>query len=189
MQRNDIIRHFFGYLVGGTLFLVLVPLLLYRISLSEKSCFDGLLCLPRAARLSVSIPVGIMGLVFAAWSNLYLFMIGKGGPTEGFGIAISPRTRKLVTTGPYKYSRNPMVFGVLSTYFSLSVYFDSLICVVLILLAGLLGSFYLKRFEEKRLLRDFGDEYRAYQRRVPMLIPFFRHKKQTPEDDRGLKRE
>jgi protein-S-isoprenylcysteine O-methyltransferase Ste14 len=27
-------------------------------------------------------------------------------------------------------------------------------------------------FEERRLVREFGDDYRAYQRQVPRLIPW-----------------
>jgi protein-S-isoprenylcysteine O-methyltransferase Ste14 len=28
------------------------------------------------------------------------------------------------------------------------------------------------RLEERDLVRDFGDEYRGYQNRVPMLLPW-----------------
>jgi protein-S-isoprenylcysteine O-methyltransferase Ste14 len=32
------------------------------------------------------------------------------------------------------------------------------------------------KLEEKRLLEEFGDDYRAYQAQVPMLLPFPRRK-------------
>ncbi len=38
------------------------------------------------------------------------------------------------------------------------------------ILAGLAAA-YLKTFEEKALVRRFGDEYEHYRKAVPMLIP------------------
>jgi protein-S-isoprenylcysteine O-methyltransferase Ste14 len=33
------------------------------------------------------------------------------------------------------------------------------------------ASIYLKQVEEKRLLKDFGDEYEKYRKRVSILVP------------------
>ena len=30
---------------------------------------------------------------------------------------------------------------------------------------------YLRKSEEKRLLKDFGDEYEEYKKKVPMIFP------------------
>ena len=38
--------------------------------------------------------------------------IGKGNPADGFNAAIGERTKKLMTEGIYKHTRNPMLFGV-----------------------------------------------------------------------------
>lgn len=35
-------------------------------------------------------------VIFVVWSNLFLLIRGKGGPTEGLGVAVSPKTSKLV---------------------------------------------------------------------------------------------
>jgi protein-S-isoprenylcysteine O-methyltransferase Ste14 len=180
MKRNEILRHLAGYLFGGITFLVLIPLLLRMLSRLEAHHLGCSLGLPEAARLWLSIPLGALGLIFAAWSNIFLFDIGKGGPAEGLGIAISPKTQKLVTSGPYKYSRNPMVFGALTLYLSFSVYFNSLVCIILVILLASCVGFYLRKYEEERLLRDFGEEYLAYKKKVPMLIPFLRSKKNNP---------
>jgi hypothetical protein len=50
--------------------------------------------------------------------------LGKGLPIDGFGITLSPRTEKLVFVfiDPYKYSINPMVFGVFMCYFSVDFF-------------------------------------------------------------------
>jgi protein-S-isoprenylcysteine O-methyltransferase Ste14 len=105
------------------------------------------------------------------WSNIFLFTIGKGGPADGFNISISPRSKKLVTTGPYRYSRNPMVFGAFSLYTSLGIFLNSVICLIIILIFVFFIIYYLRLSEEKRLLKDFGDEYLDYKNKVPMIFP------------------
>jgi protein-S-isoprenylcysteine O-methyltransferase Ste14 len=119
----------------------------------------------------MAFPFFLAGAVFALWSNIYLLDIGKGGPMEGFNMAISPRTKKLVVTGPYRYCRNPMVFGAFMLYVSVSVYLTSIICLFILLIFLFLARVYLSAFEEKRLLKDFGDEYIDYKNKVSMIFP------------------
>jgi len=122
-------------------------------------------------RTLIALPFLIPGLIFMIWSNVALFSIGKGGPTDGFNIAISPRTKKLVIIGPYKYCRNPMVFGAFCTYFSIGLFMLSVTCILILTVFLLLAVYYLKYTEEKRLLHDFGDEYIQYKSQVPMIFP------------------
>jgi hypothetical protein len=42
----------------------------------------------------------LVGLIFVIWSNIALLFIGWGGPADGFGVAFSLRTEKLVINGP-----------------------------------------------------------------------------------------
>jgi len=88
--------------------------------------------------------------------------IGKGGPTEGAGIALSPKTKKLVTSGPYKYTRNTMVFGAFCLYFGFSILLNSLVNVFVLSFLLLFALQYLKSSEEKRLLKDFGQDFLNY---------------------------
>jgi hypothetical protein len=96
---------------------------------------------------------------------------GRGGPADGFEVAISPRTEKLVVAGPYRYSRNPMVYGVFSAYFAIAFLRGSLGDLVVLAVIVPLFVSYLKRVEERRLLRDFGEEYEQYRREVSMIVP------------------
>jgi len=106
------------------------------------------------------------------WSNTSLFLTGKGGPTQGFGIEISPKTKVLVTKGPYRYTRNPMVFGAYSIYIALAFYLNSYTSLILVLLFLPVIVIYLKKSEEKRLLEDFSEAYLKYRDSVSLLIPF-----------------
>lgn len=113
------------------------------------------------------------------WSNVFLFKIGKGGPADGLGVSISPQTKKLVTIGPYRYSRNPMVFGAFSLYVSIVIFLNSIISLISLLIFLFIAINYLRLSEEKRLLKDFGDEYMDYKKKVSMIFPIKRFKSNT----------
>lgn len=172
MKAATVLRHLLGYVIGISLFFVLIPWGFYRLSVYADPAVGAGLIGHDAARAAVSIIVLVPGLVFMLWSNAALLFMGKGGPTDGFGVAISPRTQHLVIRGPYRYTRNPMVFGALSCYFSLGVFLNSAAVLITLILIIPLLVVYLKNTEEKRLERDFGDEYREYRKRVPMIFPF-----------------
>jgi len=97
---------------------------------------------------------------------------GKGGPAEGFGVAVSPRTEHLVVTGPYRWSRNPMVFGALTCYTALVLFWGTIGGLIVLAILFPCSVFYLKRSEETRLLNDFGKEYEIYKKRVSMIVPW-----------------
>jgi len=166
-----LLRHLVGFAVGLGLFGVAFPLGLYELSTGV----DGLLGLgrfgPHTLQLIVAVPLLLSGLFFALWSNIFLVTRGRGGPTDGFGVAISPRTEELVVTGPYRYSRNPMAYGVFSVYFSIAFFLGSIGGLVVLAVLVPLFVFYLKRVEETRLLSDFGEAYERYRRKVSMIVP------------------
>jgi protein-S-isoprenylcysteine O-methyltransferase Ste14 len=167
---KQILRYIAGYIVGISIFGILIPLGLIKLSKIDSFIGIGLIDIA-VIRLVVSVPLFVLGAIFAIWSNVALLTVGKGGPTEAFNVAISPKTKKLVIVGPYKYTRNPMVFGAFSIYTAVGIFLNSPFCLIAILLFILAATYYLKHSEEKRLLKDFGDEYREYQRHVSMILP------------------
>lgn len=171
-----LLRHIAGFMIGFTIFAFLIPLAIIYASGS----IDEALSLPRfsdsTVRLFFAAPLFAVGIFYALWSNFFLLDRGKGGPADGFGVAVSPRTEKLVTTGPYRNTRNPMVFGALSAYFSIAIYIGSIGGLLLLACFAVIIPLYLKKYEETRLLDDFGEEYEEYRRRVSMIVPFFAKK-------------
>jgi protein-S-isoprenylcysteine O-methyltransferase Ste14 len=168
MKTQTLARHLIGYLIGFFVFLLAVPYGLFCLSRGTDSIH---LPVSDTLRFACASILGSIGLIFMAWSNAALLLQGKGGPTDGFNIAISPRTQHLVVKGPYRYTRNPMVFGAFSFYLALAIYWNSLSARLVLAASIIAAHFYLQATEEKRLLRDFGQEYEAYRKRVPMIVP------------------
>lgn len=170
-MKKTIMRHIKGYTIGSSVFVIFVPFLIYNISKIKYPLFQIPIFHSYLIKNIICMLLFIIGFIFAIWPNIGLFKIGKGGPTDFFNIDISPRSKKLVITGPYRYTRNPMVFGMNSIYLSIALYLNSLSSLLFVILFLPVIIIYLKLTEEKRLLKDFGDEYLEYKKKVSMIIP------------------
>lgn len=76
----------------------------------------------------------------------------------------------LEQTGLHSYVRHPLYFGTLAFVWGIFwgyPYMHNLVSVVCITIYTIVGAF----FEEKKLLKEYGDAYRQYQQKVPMLLP------------------
>ncbi len=171
------LRYIIGSIIGFSIFVLIIPCLLFLVAKGFNSLMPIKLINNQFLQTIIAIPLFIFGLGYEIWANVALFKIGKGGPLEGTGFAVSPPTEKLVTTGPYQYTRNPMMLGNFLTYIAVAIFLDSV--MILIVLAAFLTHtiYYFKFGEEKRLLRDFGDEFIEYKKRVPMFIPYIKIRK------------
>jgi protein-S-isoprenylcysteine O-methyltransferase Ste14 len=171
---NTILRFIAGYLIGAFLFLLVIPYGFFEMSRLDH--LNGYMSLfnSNGIRTGLSGLLLVTGLFFALWSNVFLLFVGKGGPVDAFGVSISPQTKKLVTRGPYRYSRNPMVFGALCVYGAVVVFMNSLFGLIALILLTTGAVLYLRLSEEKRLIRDFGDEYLQYRKKVAMIVPLLK---------------
>lgn len=171
MNKSNIIKHILGYILGSFVFLILMPFVIYLTSSISSASLGLNIFLIKLVGYLVAILLSGTGIVFVIWSNIDLFIVGKGGPTDFFNKSISPRSKTLVINGPYRYTRNPMVFGMNALYISLSIFLNSLSALLFCFIFLSVVILYLKRTEEKRLLKDFGDEYLEYNKRVSMIFP------------------
>jgi protein-S-isoprenylcysteine O-methyltransferase Ste14 len=170
-HQSSILGYVIGYFIGTGVFMMLIPYVIWRLSSVDNQIFRAKIIPVNDANIILSTPLFMVGAIFVIWSNFFLVSKGKGGPVDIGGVAISPRTKKLVTEGPYKYTRNPMVFGMNSIYMSIAIYLNSLGCLLVVALFFFLIVRSVVASEEKRLLSDFGDEYMEYKRKTPMIIP------------------
>ena len=103
-------------------------------------------------------------------------IVGQGGPVEIGNIEISPKTKNLVVSGPYKYTRNPMLFGTFLMYLAFALFINSITAVVFVSAIFVFMLTVVVKMEEKRLLKDFGKQYEEYRKKVSMFIPWFQRK-------------
>jgi len=81
------------------------------------------------------------------------------------------KSGRLVTKGLYRYMRHPLyTFGLLFLWLSPIVTVNSLVLYIFLTIYILVGAY----FEERKLLREFGQEYADYKAATPMLIPGLR---------------
>lgn len=163
-------------LPAGVLFLVLIPSFLAW----SGDLLDSWLGLPAVPRTLPFLVLGsgllLAGLGFALWSIVSQLTQGRGTPLPMMA------TQQLLVSGPFQYCRNPMTLGTLLLYLGYGILIGSIaaICLVVALFLGLVA--YILRIEERELEQRFGEEYLAYKRRTPFIIPRVRPRAILPED-------
>lgn len=148
------------------LFLILSPSLFLSAKIDERFSFQKIL--PNPLNFYLGIPIFVVGFVLYLWTILLFFRIGKGTQTPFIP------TQKIITSGPYKYSRNPMVLGVILFVTGLGIIVNSFSFIGVGLVIPSLYLISIKLFEEKELAARFGKKYIEYKRKTPFLIPLFR---------------
>ena len=102
----------------------------------------------------------------------FLFSSIKAQRTIGLGTPMPlMATQKLVVQKPYSYCRNPLFFGLIILFGGISILIDSFSSMVMVLVFSSLILLYVKLIEEKELEKRFGEEYFAYKKTTPFLIP------------------
>lgn len=101
-----------------------------------------------------------------------LLFIGIGIFAQGWReLHRAHQHKQLVTTGLYSLVRHPQYTGLFIGIFGEGViHWPTLFSVGLFPVIVLAYSL-LARSEEKQVIEEFGEEYRNYQRRVPMFFP------------------
>ncbi len=161
-----------GYLIGGTIVLIILPSIFYFLSQKLDFYINTVLIENSFFQNVLTSVLFIIGFYFAISSLIIQRKIGQGGPAEGYKIKISPKTKNLVITGPYRYTRNPMLFGTFTIYCSFAVFFNSIGYLLITILFAIVMLIFVKLTEEKRLLKDFGKEYEIYKNKTSIFIPW-----------------
>lgn len=101
-----------------------------------------------------------IGLVYSVWGLAYLRR----------SFSIIPEARRLVTGGPYAFSRHPVYLGEIATALGVNLATAGWLGGVAV--AYFVGAELLRmRWEEGVLARAFPDDYPSYAARVPRYFP------------------
>ena len=163
MQRNQ--REGAGYLLGLAVFVLGIPALMWLVSgrgwpYRPESVF----------RTVAAAMLAVCGLTLSIWSIVYMRRVGDGNPFDAYGHEVAPRTKHLMTEGPYRLCRNPMLVGVYVYDIGVLVFLRARPPIAVFLVEVVLLTLQV-RSEEKRLERDFGEEYLAYKARTGRYFP------------------
>lgn len=102
----------------------------------------------------------LCGIALYGWCVGHFFMQGRGTPLPGAA------PERLVTTGPYRYSRNPMYVAVLLVIAGWLAWRPSPVLAVYALAVWALFSAFIHLYEEPHLLARFDRDYTDYRRDV-----------------------
>ena len=152
-------RNALGYILGFLVFVAGIPTLMWWVS---ERPFPWVPAWPWAA---VALVVALPGLALSIWSIVHMKKVGDGNPFDAYNHEVAPRTKHLVTDGPYAFSRNPMLLGVYAWDLGILLWLQSWWPLAVFAAEVVLLTLQV-RSEEKRLEADFGEEYRAYRRNV-----------------------
>ena len=100
-----LLRDIIGYLLGLLLFVGLMPALMWLASGMPEFWSNV------AGKDFMAWGLMLCGRLLSIWTIVYMKLRGKGNPMDAFGHEVAPRTQHLMTDGPYRLNRNPMLTG------------------------------------------------------------------------------
>jgi protein-S-isoprenylcysteine O-methyltransferase Ste14 len=100
-----------------------------------------------------------LGFLVRVWATVYFYA------HEMRVISLEPQ-KTLITSGPYRFSRNPLYLGGnVFIFFGAALLLGSPTALFATAVHIPLIDLFIRR-EEKQLERDFGDEWQSYKKRV-----------------------
>lgn len=120
--------------------------------------------IPRLTELILGQVLIILCVGLEAWGVASISL------SRAQGSEIGVDESSLVTTGAYAYSRHPVTLGFVFGTPGFGLAFDFVpLLINAILFTPIMIAFLV--YEERELLKRFGEEYEAYRKQVPFLIP------------------
>lgn len=114
--------------------------------------------------------IGAVIIVLGIWqADAWSFM----GIRQIITPSIQDEKTELIINGLYQWMRHPLYTGgLLFIWLTPVMTVNSLTLTIMLSIYLVIGA----KFEERRLVHEFGEAYAAYQKQVPMLIPRIRRK-------------
>ena len=146
--------------------LTLLPVALYAYSIRTQAIFqwDGYLRLGQVLLLAIAVLLFFLGGRHYNMDQL----LGIKQIKEGTSNKAISDTGELDTSGILEITRHPWYLATILLIWARQMDVSVLFVNVILTSYLIVGT----ALEEKKLIREFGEKYEAYQERVSMLIPF-----------------
>lgn len=105
------------------------------------------------------------GLALLVWAARLLIVEGKGTPAP-----MDPPVN-LVTDGPYRFVRNPMMIGAFAILFGEVLFFESYFILAYFAFFFIGCLIVVPKYEEPQLALKYGGKFVEYKNEVPRWIP------------------
>lgn len=161
-------RHFRFYRLVYNLVAIatIIPVILYGQSIQGHAIirWEGCMIIVQVLLLIIAV------LLFFTGARRYdiLQFLGLRQIRTETSHSILTQTGQLDTTGILGITRHPWYLGTIVLIWSRGLDVSALITNVILTIYLIVGTF----IEERKLLIEYGEEYRKYQEKVSMLIPF-----------------
>lgn len=146
---------FFFFLLPAAI-LIYIPILLARLGFINPD--------PIKILYSLAILSWLVGTALCIWTIVLFWKLGEGTP------APNAPTEKLVDRGLYGITRNPMYLGAWIILLGYVFWYQSEIFILYTMVVGLFFHAIITLYEEPRLTKQYGEEYKAYRQRVPRWL-------------------
>lgn len=161
-KRHDDRTDLAGEYVYGDLGQIILLIIFLIIWISDSFFFKystiSTDVIPNSIRLILGIPI--------------LFISGYLAK-KGLGIVFgeAPEKPEVIEKGVFKIVRHPIYLGSILLYLGMIILTCSIASAVVWIII-IVFYYCISKYEEKLLKEKFGQEYKNYMKRVPMLIPF-----------------
>ena len=150
-------------LLGVGLYLLLLGLLLEGLTVVLWQWVSVPIPLTLEVQILLTIPLAAACILGVIWFNRTLNLVKAhllGGKHE------------LVTYGPFAYARHPLYATIMMTLPPLVIVWSADCLFFLPWILIVIISRGVVAFEERGLVEAFGEDYEAYRRYVPALLPY-----------------
>jgi len=111
--------------------------------------------------------LGIILILFGVIINLWTDQLFKKAKID---VKYHKIPNRLIVSGPFKISRNPMYFGMLLILLGIGVLIGNLVSFIFPIIFVIIINYNFIPIEEKNMEKRFGKEYLKYKHKVRMWI-------------------
>lgn len=108
----------------------------------------------------------VLGTALVAFGSSFMMWARIRFTTRNTTLFVGRAATHLVCDGPFRFSRNPMYVGVISSLAGVALWFGTLPIFLAVPVAFAFLNFFHVPHEERMLRRIFGDRYLAYSKEV-----------------------